>query len=351
LTKIYLIRHAEAEGNIYRRAHGHHNGLITHKGYNQIEKLKKRFIKEHIDAVYSSDLVRACITSTALTEPRGLMLNKTEKLREVGVGVWEDMAWGDIVQADTQMHVYFSTDPDKWKVDGSERFGSVIERMVSFLTDVGEKHSGQTIAAFSHGYSIRAFLSAIMGVGSEAISKVKHCDNTGVTLFHYSDGVFKIEYQMDTSHLSQEESTLAHQTWWRDKKSRLSENMRFEKLDKEKDAAVQESYRQNVGQLPEADLEFATFLQRDAVGMLGIDTNKEQGLIKYLYLLPNWQGRGFGVQLIGHAVSFFRKQKKPVLRVELPMGNPAIKLFLGHGFNIISESHSLCLMEKNIQNW
>ena len=28
MTKIYLIRHAEAEGNLYRMAHGHYNGMI-----------------------------------------------------------------------------------------------------------------------------------------------------------------------------------------------------------------------------------------------------------------------------------------------------------------------------------
>ena len=29
MTRIYLIRHAEAEGNLYRIAHGHEEGLIT----------------------------------------------------------------------------------------------------------------------------------------------------------------------------------------------------------------------------------------------------------------------------------------------------------------------------------
>ena len=33
MTRIYLVRHAEAEGNLYRIAHGHYNGLITARGY------------------------------------------------------------------------------------------------------------------------------------------------------------------------------------------------------------------------------------------------------------------------------------------------------------------------------
>lgn len=33
MTEIYLIRHAEAEGNIFRRIHGHYNSLLTPEGF------------------------------------------------------------------------------------------------------------------------------------------------------------------------------------------------------------------------------------------------------------------------------------------------------------------------------
>jgi probable phosphoglycerate mutase len=59
MTKIYLIRHAEAEGNLYRRIHGWYDGAVTDMGYRQIEALKQRFADIKIDAVYSSDLKRA----------------------------------------------------------------------------------------------------------------------------------------------------------------------------------------------------------------------------------------------------------------------------------------------------
>ena len=35
MTKIYLIRHAEAEGNLYRRIQGHWDGSITPLGLQQ----------------------------------------------------------------------------------------------------------------------------------------------------------------------------------------------------------------------------------------------------------------------------------------------------------------------------
>ncbi len=31
-TTVYIIRHAEAEGNVYRRCHGQYDALLTHAG-------------------------------------------------------------------------------------------------------------------------------------------------------------------------------------------------------------------------------------------------------------------------------------------------------------------------------
>jgi len=129
LTKIYLIRHAEAEGNIYRRAHGHYNGLITDKGYKQIEKLKTRFDGEKISAVYSSDLFRARATAKAISEPRNLKINLTECLREVDMGEWEDMTWGDIEYLYRDMNHCFNYDPAMWSVTKSEPYDNVKNRM------------------------------------------------------------------------------------------------------------------------------------------------------------------------------------------------------------------------------
>ena len=50
-TKIYIIRHAEAEGNAYRRCHGQYDSLLTKKGEYQVGALSERFSRVPIDAV------------------------------------------------------------------------------------------------------------------------------------------------------------------------------------------------------------------------------------------------------------------------------------------------------------
>ena len=97
MTRLYLIRHAEAEGNLYRVAHGHCNGLITnYRGYQQIDALRERFRKVDIDAVYSSDLYRTQITARAIWLPKALPLHLEPAFREICMGEWEDHTWHEL---------------------------------------------------------------------------------------------------------------------------------------------------------------------------------------------------------------------------------------------------------------
>ena len=72
MTTIYLIRHAEAEGNLYRIAQGQDDSALTDRGWRQVKALERRFAGVQIDAVYTSDLYRTRATASALYLPRGL---------------------------------------------------------------------------------------------------------------------------------------------------------------------------------------------------------------------------------------------------------------------------------------
>ena len=82
MTTIYLIRHAEAEGNLYRRIHGWYDALTTTRGWLQIQALERRFTDIPIDAVWSSPLFRTMATARAIYRPRGLELHTHPGLRE-----------------------------------------------------------------------------------------------------------------------------------------------------------------------------------------------------------------------------------------------------------------------------
>ena len=169
MTIIYLIRHAEAEGNLYRRCHGHYNSLITENGYHQITALKNRFETIKVDAVYSSDLFRTCETSKAVGAAKGLELNTDSELREIGCGIWEDMTWANLNRLDPENLAKFMSCDESWSVEGSETFPEVRNRMRRALKRIADQHDGQTVAVFSHGMAMRTVVSSYYGVAINGI--------------------------------------------------------------------------------------------------------------------------------------------------------------------------------------
>ena len=86
MTTIYLIRHAEAEGNLYRFAQGQSESSITGLGYKQIDALAERFRDIPLDALYSSDLKRTQTTAGAITRYHELTPILSSELREICLG-------------------------------------------------------------------------------------------------------------------------------------------------------------------------------------------------------------------------------------------------------------------------
>ena len=379
MTKIYLIRHAEAEGNLYRRVQGHYNGDITQRGYKQINLLAERFRDIEIDALYASDLQRTQKTAGAILKYHDLPLKKDARLKEVCMGVWEDAPWGNVAFGDPEQMLYFSYDPEKWEVEGGENFKDLKKRITNALLELAEKHDGQTIAAVSHGMAIRTFISGVKGIPSERISEIQHGDNTCVTLLNVENGNIEIEYYNDNSHLPKEVSTFAGQTWWKNKDVADSANLRISPMDMETEAELYcKCYRDGWlashgtmdGYSDEPYLQGALYSSLknpfsvmkalsidNFAGIIELDTERMAkdgiGWISLCYLTEEFRGQNLGVQLIGHAVSVYRGLGRKKLRLHVAETNQrGIAFYEKFEFKRIgTTSGKLCalwLMEKEI---
>ncbi len=213
MTDLYLIRHAEAEGNVFRRLQGQYDSMITANGMRQIAALAARFRDIPVDAVYSSDLTRTCTTAGALCAPKGLPLHRERRLREIGCGVWENTPFAEFARRDPKSSYDFSHHPTTWRAEGSEPFAVYTGRFLQALREIAERHAGQTVALFSHGMVLRGSLQTLFFPEDE--NAVQHCENTAVTHVIYENGAFRLDYLNDDSHITPEISTVGRQKWWR----------------------------------------------------------------------------------------------------------------------------------------
>lgn len=374
MTRIYIIRHAEAEGNLYRRMHGQYDGLITENGYKQLDALKERFKDIRIDAVYSSDLARAKITASTLTQPRDMKLRTSKKLREINTGEWEDVPFGELEARYPNELKLFSSDPFSWRINSAETFSEVQARTVAFIKTIVKKHRGETVAIVTHGCALRAMLSGLLDI---SVCDTGHCDNTGVALLEFDEGKPQIAWLNDNSHLSDEISTFARQKWWKNEGKEPDQNLWFSPLGDRDDIYLEfhrkawelilkdtteydgmvflKNAKETTAGLPEAVV--LAMMGNDIAGILQLDPTKDSyygvGYISFVYLSEQYRNKGLGVQLIGHAVSFYRKRGRKVLRLKVAASNKAaLKFYNKYGFRAIYEDRSSkqlhYVMEKNI---
>lgn len=379
MTKIYLIRHAEAEGNLYRRIHGHYNGDITPRGLMQIDLLAERFRDIELHALYASDLQRTQKTASAITKYHNLPLNIDPRLKEVCMGVWEDKPWGNVGYDDPEQMLLFANDPASWNIEGRESFDNLESRMTDVIMELAKKHDGQTIACVSHGMAIRTLISSIKGIPSERIHEILHGDNTCVTLLDYENGNLNIEYYNDNSHLPNTVSTLASQSWWKHKDKLDFSNLRFIPMDLKTESELychcyrdawidahgsingysdvpylngaKKASEKNPLALMKAFCgdEFAGIVELDPARMI----DKGAGWISFCYIVPDMRRQNFGVQLIGHAVSVYRGLGRKCLRLNVAeINKQAIDFYKALDFKCIGTedgySCPLLLMEKEI---
>lgn len=380
MTKIYLIRHAEAEGNLYRRSQGQYDANISRLGQAQIAALAERFRDIPIDALWSSDLHRTMSTATAILKyhPQ-LELQTTPALREVCMGVWEDMPWGNIDRDDHEQMELFSQNPARWSVPGSESYETVIARIKDTILALGAEYEGKTLAVVSHGFAIRALLCDHFGIPSAEFHRLPYGDNTSVALLTVENGTLGVEWYNDNSHLGDELSTFARQHWWRQKHGDAKEYFTFEPLNPGTEGELfsrcyadtwMESHGNLEGYVPSLYLHTAKQVaDRDPrcvmkllangefAGLIQLDPERGAedgaGWISLLYVEPSHRQRRLGIQLVGHAVSYFRRLGRRSIRLHVSKTNEkALGFYQNNGFVILGETEGvggmLYLMEMDI---
>lgn len=369
MTEIYLIRHAQAEGNLYRMMQGHWDGDVTELGKKQIDALAQRFKDVHIDALYTSDLYRTRLTASAITRYHDIPMNTTPLFREINVGPWETLFFGNVFHEENEQAELFIHDPDKWFVEGAETYAQVGNRAYPALEELAKKHDGQTIAVVSHGVTIRCLLSKVTGIGLSDTERLPICRNTAVSKVRWENGTFTAEYLNDYSHIL----PLGNSSWAK------TGDLRHEPFDPAAgrewyEACYADAWCSAHGDLngfspspyyeaallhhkENKDAVLQMYLGEEPVGLLDLDTKRGAhagyGWISLIYLKPEYRFQGYGIQILARAISLYSAMGRKALRLHAAKDNKAALAFYEkYGFEALGTENSvagkLLLMEKKL---
>ena len=212
-TRFIVVRHGEAEGNIFRIFHGQHNSSLTEDGHLQAERAAQ-FLKDYkIDHIYSSDLNRTYATAEHISKVKDLKIRKKEGLREIFGGKWENIPWSDLPELYPDVYSHWENDISKAHLPCGESVEQMFSRAKTAFDELAGAHPGETVCVVTHGTVIRAMLCLWRNLPLSDMQTVPWFDNASITIVDYYDNKYELVEEGINSHLKGI-STFEKQDWW-----------------------------------------------------------------------------------------------------------------------------------------
>ncbi len=209
MVNLYLIRHGRQNSTLCNV-----DVELSEDGRLQAGLLRERLQKYNIDALYSSDLIRAKQTAEIVNEALMLPHIIREELREISFG----LLTGQTEDYIDEHFADFKVEQKKMMEDipypGGENGTSVYERAMPVIQEIVQSGK-KNIVVVTHGGTIRVLLAALFGKNQArrflfGVSLV----NTGITQLVYNPQYdrFYLDRFNDYAHLEGHEQL--HQRNW-----------------------------------------------------------------------------------------------------------------------------------------
>ena len=189
MTRIYIVRHCEALGNVQRIFQGSTDLDISELGAKQLEHLKNRFKNVPLDRVFSSPLLRAIKTAKAIIGDKPLEVETNKGLIELHGGVVEGRQFVEAFNSIPGLADAWDNHPQDFAPEGGESMRHAYERIWETITELARENKGKTIACASHGGVIRCLTCRLLYNDINRLKDTKWSENTAVTLIEFDDNL------------------------------------------------------------------------------------------------------------------------------------------------------------------
>ena len=199
-TRILAIRHGETAWNVEHRIQGQLDVPLNEMGRWQVHRLALAVADENIDAIYSSDLLRAMETAQAVSRGCGDAIVTDVGLRERGFGSFEGKSYAEINAGFPEMAERWRKRDPTFGAPGGETLNDFYARSIAAVSRLAAQHPGQTIAVVSHGGVMDCLYRAAARVALDA-PRSWQLGNAAINRLLYTPQGFTLVGWSDTCHL------------------------------------------------------------------------------------------------------------------------------------------------------
>lgn len=160
--RLYLVRHAESEGNVRHIAQGHADYPLTKNGVSQATARAHNLKETQFAAAFSSDLSRAQHTAEIIAAEHELVVTSSELLRERNFGKYNGASEDELIAElkallDEQQELIKTGKPEVPHPE-VEATGTMISRVFRFLREVALAYQGKNVLVVTHSNVMRNVL-------------------------------------------------------------------------------------------------------------------------------------------------------------------------------------------------
>lgn len=155
-TKLYVVRHGETRWNHEGRWQGWQDSDLTENGRRQAREAARLLSRCGAQVLYTSDAGRALETATIINETLGAEFHVDSALRERYYGEYEGMTSAEIDGKFPGTRYKAGRDRrDTWRPVGGESLVEVKDRVMVFVRQVAQAHTGQVAVLVTHAGVLR----------------------------------------------------------------------------------------------------------------------------------------------------------------------------------------------------
>ena len=153
MTTLLLIRHGQTDWNLEGKYTGQADIPLNETGRAQAYEAAELVRHQPVDAIISSDLMRALETAAIVAgkSESGVNIQTDSRLREINQGVWEGMHFDDIKNRYGAELAAREAQPLDFAAPKGETVGEVRERVLAAIQDICDQHPAGLVVIVAHG--------------------------------------------------------------------------------------------------------------------------------------------------------------------------------------------------------
>jgi broad specificity phosphatase PhoE len=168
MSRIFLARHGQTEGNRDGFVLGRSDSPLTAEGMSLVEALAARLVGEPVRAIMASPLGRALATARIYAETLSAPIIVREGIAELSCGLWEGMLRAVVAGDRPKFRLSWDDRPP-----GGESYLDGQERVRALLGEIHSMSDAGALLVVGHAAVNRVFLKLALDILPETAMRIR----------------------------------------------------------------------------------------------------------------------------------------------------------------------------------